>query len=162
MSFVYNQDVRGLHSRMNRFITEMLHSQSANLSEVNAFDQTRLTTYLDAIETYHDWVTNQPDLDLPETSPRQYTLDTDPSVPVMENESIRDVIELIQLARDELTNSQSARKPAGMVSFDSIRLMAVVNKVRAFLNDYISTTTPLDLPESSPMREVTEPGKVGV
>ena len=162
MSFVYNHDVRGLHSRINRFVTELIHSQSGGLSQVNSFDQARLISYLDAIEAYHQWVTNQPQLDLPETSPRQYPLDANPEVPILENESVRDLIELLTLARDELINSQSARLPAGMLGFDSDRMLAVVDKARAFIVDYVNTVTPLDLPESSPMRTVVDAGKTGV
>jgi hypothetical protein len=159
---VYNQDVRGLASRINRFITELMLSSSANLANVSEFDAGRLESYIRAIRTYHDWVVGQPALDLPETAPRLYELDANPAVPVMENEAIRDTIVMLEVARDELINSQSARMPVGLLSFDSDRVSRVVDKVEAFLNSYIREVQPLDLPESSPQRAMTPSGKLGV
>ena len=100
----------------------------------------------------------QPQLDLPETAPRSYQLDADPTVPLIENEAIRDTIVMLEVARDELINSQSARMPVGLLSFDSRRVSAVVDKVEAFLNSYIREVQPLDLPESSPSRPMEPRG----
>ena len=159
---VYNQDVRGLASRINRFITELMLSSSANLANVSEFDAGRLESYIKAIRTYHDWVIGQPALDLPETAPRLYELDANPVVPLVENEAIRDTIVMLEVARDEVINSQSARMPVGLLSFDSDRISRVVDKVEAFLNAYIREVQPLDLPESSPQRAMAPTGKLGV
>jgi hypothetical protein len=160
--YVYNQDIRGLASRINRFIVEMMSAASANLAAVNEFDQARLQKYIDAIRTYQSWVLAQPQMDLPETSPRQYPLDPDPTIPTVENEAIRDVIVMLELARDELINSQSARHPTGMLGFDANRLGRVIDKVEAFLTTYIAVVQPLDLPESSPAQDMGPAGKSGV
>ena len=144
---VYNHDVAGLYRRIIRFIEELLKSVSAGGSQVNTFDQTRLQTYLDAITSYQSWVTNQPLLDLPETHPRSYQLEDPPVVPSIENESVWDVLNLLEIMRDELTSGQSARNAANLTPFDSTRLTAIVEKVQAFLTNYIIPTTPLDLPE---------------
>ncbi len=159
---VYNQDVRGLASRINRFITELMLSSSANLANVSDFDAGRLESYIKAIRIYHDWIVGQPSLDLPETAPRVYELDPNPAVPIMENEAIRDCIVMLEGARDELVNSQSARMAVGLLSFDSNRVSRVVDKVEAFLNNYIREVQPLDLPESSPQRPMMPAGKLGV
>jgi hypothetical protein len=159
---VYNQDIRGLASRINRFITELMLSASANLANVSEFDALRLESYIRAIRTYHDWIMAQPQLDLPETAPRAYALDPDPTVAIIENEALRDVLTMMEVARDELVASQSARMPVGLLSFDSRRAMAVVDKVEAFLNSYIREVQPLDLPESSPSRPMAPTGKTGV
>ena len=159
---IYNQDIRGLASRINRFITELVSCTSANLANVNEFDAGRLESYIKAIRTYHDWVMAQPALDLPETQPRLHTLDPDPAVPTLENEAIRDAIVMMQAARDELVNSQSARMPVGLLPFDSRRMTSIVNKVEAFLISYVREVQPLDLPESSPTRDMGPAGKTGV
>jgi hypothetical protein len=162
LSHVYNHDVAGLHRRMNRFIGEMAACASTNLSQLSEFDRTRLSTYLAAIRAYVAWVIAQPQLDLPETSPRAYPLEADPVIPVVENEAIIDIMNLLTLARDETVNGQSARMPAGLLSFDVSRIIAVINKVDAFLSEYVAIVTPLDLPETSPLRNVTAPGRTGV
>lgn len=159
---VYNHDVAGIQRRINRFIIEMIKSVSNSNSLMNEFDQVRLQTYLDAIRGYVSWVTSQPALDLPETSPRAYILDPNPAWELTENESVVDVVRMLELSRDEVINSQSARMSAGLNKFDTARLLAVVDKIDAFLKNYIKLITPLDLPESSPMRVMSGPGKVGV
>ena len=159
---VYNHDVAGIHRRINRFISELTLSASSNISMTNDHDQARLQTYLDAIRTYRDWVVDQPLLDLPETNQRTIQLDANPAQQTVENESIVDVIRMLELARDEIVNSQSARHASGLIPFDEARLTALVEKIQAFLDNYIAIATPLDLPESSPMRGISGPGRTGV
>lgn len=159
----YNHDVAGLYRRVNRFIVELLKSVSSVGSQVNEFDQTRLSSYIGAIRSYHAWVAAQPQLDLPETHPRAIQLEAPPVVPnEVENESVRDVVYLMEIARDELVNGQSSRNGSGLVSFDSARLTAIVDKIEALLLSYIQNVTPLDLPESSPSRIMVTSGQVGV
>ena len=159
---VNNQDVVGLYNRINDFIYEMFKSVSSQTSEVNEFDQARLATYLNAIDTFHDWVMNQPHLDLPETSPRLYPLRAPDELPIVENENINDITRMMTVARDELTNSQSARVAAGLNKFDSARLTAMIEKLRRFLTDYIQIATPLDVPESSPAMPSSGHGRQGI
>ena len=159
----YNHDVVGMYYRINRFIEEAQKSQSSSVSLTNAFDVTRLSTYLDSIDRYHAWVMAQPQLDLPETTPRLYQLDAGPDVGVtLESDDLDDIVRMLVLTRDELVNSQSSRNGSGMQSHDSVRLTAIVAKCRAFIESYVKPTTPLDLPESTPMRSVTGPGRTGV
>lgn len=159
---VYNHDVAGLQRRINRFIVEMLKSVSNSGSMMNEFDQTRLSSYIGAIKAYVAWIVSQPQLDLPETSPRAYSLDENPTYDLVENESVVDVVRMLELVRDEVVHSQSARQSSGLIKFDEVRLLAVVNKVEAFLKTYIAEVTPLDLPESSPMRAAATGGKTGI
>ena len=159
---VNNHDVAGLSARINRFIVEFHKSVSSGTSQVNPFDQERLSSYLDAIDTYHGWVIDQPQLDLPETHPRPISLEDNPVVSDVENENVNDVIRLLGISRDELVNSQSARDAAGLNKYDSARLTALIAKLRAFLSAYISTTTPLDLPESSPQAAQSGAGRKGI
>jgi len=159
---VNNHDVAGIHTRINRFIEELYKSVSSGTSQVNAFDQTRLNSYLDGITTYVDWVVGQPQLDLPETHPRPIQLEPNPQVADIENESVNDVLRLLSIARDEIVNSQSARDPSSLNKFDEARLRSVVAKIKAFLTTYIQVTTPLDLPESSPQASESGPGRTGI
>lgn len=139
-----------------------MHQASSSLSQVNSFDLARLKSYMSAIRFYHDHVQAAPDLDLPETTPRVYPLRAAPQIPEMENESLADICRLLELGRDELVNSQSARQGAKLVQFDSIRLLQIVEKCEKFLSDYVEQATPLDLPESSPRVPVTGPGNQGI
>lgn len=158
----YNHDIVGIWNRVNRFIREAMKQQSSNVSQINAFDQERLKSYLSAIRFYHDHVQAAPNLDLPETTPRLYELREAPVVPDMENESLADICRLLELGRDELVNSQSARMGAKLISFDSIRMMQIVEKCERFMSDYVAMATPLDLPESSPRAEMTGDGRKGI
>ena len=158
----YNMDIVGLYNRINRFIKEIAHQVSSNLSETNQFDFGRIQSYLGAIRSYALHVQNDPELDLPETSPRLYELREPPVVPDVENESLADMMRYLVTLRDELTNSQSARRAAKLVSFDYVRLQQVLDKCDRFMDDYIATVTPLDLPESSPRAMMTPEGKKGI
>lgn len=159
---INNHDIVGLFNRINRFLVELNKAVSSQTSEMNEFDQERLAKYLEAIDTYHDWVVDQPHLDLPETAPRTYVLEEVPVLNSVENESINDVIRILTLVRDELVNSQSARNPANLNKFDSSRLVNTIAKVRSFLEGYIIPITPLDMPESSPKKASSGAGSTGI
>jgi hypothetical protein len=161
-AITYNMDIRGLVSRINDFIEELNKSVSSNIHFMNTFDQARLMSYITAVRTYHSWIVAQPQLDLPETSPRAYTLDPNPDIVPMENQDVRELVNMFEITRDELIGSQSGRMGAGLLSFDSGRLLAVLAKAESFLVDYVQPTSPLDVPESSPGYAMTPAGKVGV
>ena len=159
---VNNHDVVGIWDRLNRFIVEIYKSQSSQVSQFFSADQLRLASYLDAIDGYHAWVVSQPQLDLPETSPRVYVLKAAPAVTDTENDEVDNLIRLFELTRDELINSQSARQGSGFIPFDSVRLTAIVSKAREFLNTFVQQSTPLDLPESSPQTPTMGSGIGGI
>ena len=159
---VNNHDVVPLWDLFNRFLVELTKSVSAGLSLTTIFDSTRLEAYLNAIDRYHDWITAQPQLDLPETHPRVYALEAAPTIPNVENEDVNQLARLLAITRDELVNCQSARMPSGLVAFDSGRLRATTEKTRKFLIDYVKATSPLDLPETSPMEPPVTSGKGGI
>ena len=162
VTHTYNTDIFGLIRRMNRFIIEIVKSQSSNVSVTQPFDAQRMLSYLAAITSYQAWVTTQPLLDLPETAPQPIALLPDPELTVIENESLYDLAMMITLARDELKGSQSSRLSTNLMKFDSDRLSAVMLKCNNFINDYISKVDPIDLPESSPMTPVSTAGARGV
>jgi len=157
-----NTDVYGLVRRINRFIVEIMKSQSSGVSQTISFDVARARSYLSAIVAYHDWVVAQPLLDLPETGPTYIDLPVAPTVPLFENESLYDICVLLELAREELANSQSSQLSSNLISFDSQRLMAIISKASKFITDYVTVVDPLDQPETSPMTPSTGKGITGV
>ena len=157
----YNIDVHSIVRRYNRMLVEVIKSQSANVSMTMPFDVTRVNSYIKAMRAYQKFVTGQPLLDCPETGPTEMVLPTNPTVPVIENESAADLCNLIEIARDELANSQSARLPTNLITFDATRQTAYLDKMDALVA-YIGNAEPLDLPESSPMDAVSGPGRQGV
>ena len=157
-----NHDIFGIYNRLNRFIEEMFKSVSSGVSQMNSFDQARLQKYIDNIRGFVAWVIGQPSLDLPETAPREYQLVGAPTIALVESEEVNDIMNMLTVARDEIINSQSSRNPAGLIPFDEARFSAVINKIEAFLKTYVSTLTPLDLPESSPQAPISGPGRTGI
>jgi hypothetical protein len=157
-----NTDVYGLVRRINRFIVEIMKSQSSGVSQTISFDVQRARSYLAAVVAYHDWVVAQPSLDLPETGPTFIDLPAPPTVPMFENESLYDLCMLLELAREELANSQSSQLSSNLISFDSSRLMAIIGKASKFITDYVTVVDPLDQPETSPMTASTGQGLLGV
>lgn len=161
-AITYNTDIFGLVRRINRFIVEIVKSQSSNVSVTQPFDTTRAMSYLNAVTSYQAWVTSEPLLDLPETAPQSVNLPADPDLPLIENESLYDLAMMLTLARDELKNSQSSRLATNLMKFDNDRLTAIMTKCKNFVQNYISAVDPLDLPESSPMDPMSGSGHTGV
>lgn len=147
-----NQDVAGLAERIDEVIFEIAKSQSANLTDMRSFDRTRIDEYNDMLERYAAWITDAPDVDLPESHPRDYPIkyisaEVDADV---ENKAIRDLVRMYRALITEMTVSQSARAASGLTSHDKRRFDLVMEKIRKFLVDYIDETQPVDMPESAP------------
>lgn len=157
----YNIDVHSIVRRYNRILIEILKSQSSGISQTMPFDVTRVTSYIAAMNNFLDFVVGQPLLDCPETGPTEISLPVNPAIPYIENESGYDLMQLVQIARDEIANSQSSRIPTNLLSFDYDRQKSYLQKITNLLN-YIAGSEPLDLPESSPMVVVSGQGNLGV
>lgn len=157
----FNTDVASIVRRYNRMIVETLKSQSSGVSLTLPFDVDRMRSYIAAMNAYQSFVVSQPLLDCPETGPTEIPLQASPATPQIENESGADIIQMIEIARDELANSQSSRMPTNMLVFDYNRQKSYLTKLSALL-DYVGTSEPLDLPESSPTEAVSGKGNVGV
>jgi len=160
---VLNQDVAGLAERVDEVIFEVARSQSANLTDMRPFDRTRIDEYNGMLNRYAAWVTDAPDIDLPETHPRDYPIkyisaDVDADV---ENKALRDLIRMYRSLITELTNSQSARAANGLTVHDKRRFDLVMQKIEKFIVDYVDNTQPLDMPESAPSSDAVEQGYVG-
>jgi hypothetical protein len=160
----HNQDILGMCSRLKRFIEEALKCQSANAAHVISYDLERLKSYLSACRNYRNWVSGQPQLDLPELHPRDYFLDcaSDETIDAVENESIKDWCRMFEAAWYELVNSQSSRMASGFISHDLRRFDHVIDKMEKFLSEYVEKTLPLDLPESIPAQAGVTSGRTGI
>ncbi len=159
---VNNQDIAGLHARLNRFLREVYKSASSSLAAITTPDMTRFKSYLNAVTVYQTWVVGQPELDLPETHPRVYTLESDPTITDVNNEAVNDFLRMLENTRGELVNAASARRAAGLSQADSQRLTNNITKATSFLVDYVEPITPLDLPETSPAAVSSGAGTTGI
>jgi hypothetical protein len=160
---VLNQDVAGLAERTDEVIYELAKSQSANLTDMRPFDRTRIDEYNAMLIRYAEWLVAAPDVDLPETHPRSYSitfLTEDMSIDV-ENKALRDLIRMYQAVITELTNSQSARAANGLTTHDKRRFDLLMEKIQKFLTEYVDETQPLDMPESAPSSDAVGPGFLG-
>jgi len=157
----YNLDVLSLARRYNRVIVEVTKAQSSNVSQSMPFDVTRLKSYVASLRAYLNLVASLPLLDCPETGPTEVALPTNPPIQDIENESSYGILTMLDVARDELTSSQSARLPTGLQKFDLDRQLSYLARIDSVLA-YVSEQEPLDLPESSPMVAISGPGHTGV
>lgn len=159
---VYNHDLVGLVKRLRRFKFELVKSVSANLGEASDHDMTRVNSYLQVLRDFKSWMTAQPELDLPETSPMELDLGEKQVLPPVDNDDLFVIVNLMELIEAELVNSQSARRSTGLVIHDSQRFDAMILKIESFITDFMSANNPLDLPESLPHAPMTGAGRVGV
>ncbi len=158
----YNQDILGMVTRIDDFIVELVNADSSGVHDMSAADQSRLSKYIESARFYLKWSTQQPVLDLAESSSLLYDLPAAPTVPPIENSAIQDCIRLWEAARSQLVNSQSARRKVGLYPFDLDRVMGVIDRLESLLVDYIANVLPLDLPKSSPEVPMTTGGRQGV
>ncbi|MDH3727594.1 MAG: hypothetical protein OER77_08695 [Myxococcales bacterium] len=155
----HNHDVDGIVRRMNRYMDEIQHAASAGVSQTSGADIKRIRSYIADLRAEHEgYITQRPQLDLPETHPREIVLE----LPIfdrkeLENEGLHDIVNLLIIGRDELIMSQSSQIASTFIPADSDRLKAVIDKIAAKL-DIIESSGALDLPESSPQEELPGPG----
>ena len=164
MAKTNNHDVLGLCKRLKRFATEMNKSASSSVAEFRQADRARLMSYYNALQAYKAWVVAQPELDLPESHPREFEVDDSPNFNLAdaENEMVDDCIHQLSTLNYELVHSQSSRLGAGLNQFDAGRFDAIMQKALNYLTEYVDNATPLDLPESSPQTKSTGPGRTGI
>jgi len=135
---------------------------SSSVLDYSPADIGRLLSYLNNLDSYHKWVNAVPQLDLPESHPKIYELESDPTVAKVENDAANDIIRLLEVTRFALANSQSARRPSGLINFDSVRLQKNTDKIRSLVVDHIGKVQPLDNPESAPRNVNSGTGLVGI
>ena len=157
-----NFEVDGLCRRIRRFKKETVKATSSGAAFTTEADMTRARAYLDAIEFYLDHIASQPPLDLPETHPTMYVLDDEPELEMPENEALVDLSRMWNRFEGEIANSQTSRMASGIISHDEKRCRDIIAKARGFLDNYIASVQPLDLPETAPARASTGPGRTGV
>lgn len=158
----YNLDVVYVNDKLCRYAGEVIKAVSANLAHVNEFDMERSLKYLVDLDAAISYVLALPQLDMPESHPREHSLQTFPEVVNMENDELDHVVRLLNAARLELINSQSSRMSAGFLPFDARRVTALVAKTRQWLTEYVTERSPMDLPETSPQQLITGSGRGGV
>lgn len=158
----YNLDVVYINDKLCRYAGEVIKAVSANLAHVNTFDMARALRYLDDVDAALIYVLAQPQLDMPETHPKERKLQPFPEVPNMENDELDHVVRLLESARLELINGQSSRMAAGLLPFDANRVSALIEKTRQWMTTYVNARSPMDLPETSPQELMTGDGKGGV
>jgi hypothetical protein len=159
---LYNHDVYGLIRRARRFRYETVKAASSNLASVSTADFGRAKSFLNALNVYLDWIENQPQLDLPESAPNKIEMDDTESLPMPENEAMVDLMNLYNIFEIEAAHCQSSRQGSGVISHDMNRFRAVIDKMDKYLDSYVATILPLDVPESSPKRAMTGSGRTGV
>lgn len=158
ITYTYNHDVQSLSDKINRFIIEVGLSESANIHITNPFDLSRFNSYLEGIRVMQAWILATPQLDLPNTYPRKFCMQTVQDVPKMESDAARMLIRLLELMRDELIRGQSSRAASGLNTYDNTRLTATIDKTQALLDS--STDVGTDYPNSTPLTTVVGSGAI--
>ena len=156
---VHNDDIAGLVRRIRRAKYEVCKCQSASLMYVTEKDLARFYSYLEACVSYFDWMVSQPMQDLPESHPKTIDLGEGDVLPQPENEALVDLLAMFDNLEQEIALSQSGRMHSSVMSHDEVRFRDIVQKISNFLKDYVEVIQPLDMPESTPMREMTGPGR---
>jgi len=156
---VQNMDIAGLIRRVRRMREEIRKCVSASLMHTTDRDQERIGTYLDSLDAYFDWMVAQPQQDFVEWHPTDIDLGEAPMDNLPENEALADMTQQFFALEEELAYSASSRMHTSIMEHDERRFREITQKIRDFLEQYISSIQPLDMPESSPRREMTGKGR---
>jgi hypothetical protein len=152
---IANQDIVSLCRFCDRFIIELIKSTSSSISDWRLADIDRLFEYRDILKKRKDVIYNEPELDCPETNRRVYPTPEAPLIPDMENDSVRDVCELLLMIREELVYCQSARIPNGLSDADAIRFDTFMLKLDNYCDQFLAEVEPIDVPATAPKAPLT-------
>lgn len=167
-NITYNLNIKGAAERIVRYREEVARSASAGVTALSTADKKRMFAYLKELRSYLDWVYGlQKDddgdfLDLPESHPKERMVELPEVLAEVENNHLRDVIEYLDVLFEEIMNSQSSRLGAGFLGPDYNRAIAILDSIDSYTAQFIEDNSPMDLPESSPRREMVAAGKKGV
>jgi predicted amidohydrolase len=100
----YNMDIDSLHAKHLRLKQEVEKCQSANLSDLKAFDVKRIVSYIEDLKAKLAQVVATPEQDLPEFSPHEYTLEAYGENQPIENELLIDFLKYLHAMDFELIN----------------------------------------------------------
>lgn len=150
----YNLNIASVVNRLNRFMDELLHSQSANTNDYNEHDVARTKEYLSALTTLIDWVVSQPVLDLPKTTPQEIELGPFTEIQQVQNEMVADMVLYMQTFRDEAVSAQSVRQSTGFMTQDENRFRSIILAMNQYIDNYVASHNPMDMPESTPAEDL--------
>lgn len=145
---VFNMDVAGYIRRLRAMKNELVQSNSAKLPAISDADLKRFRSHLESLEQYAVYACDQCELDLPKWSPKEIELGESVKVEGVSNHSIIDILAMVEAVEVEMVQSQSARQSSGLISHDEERLDAIMGKIHALLDSFVSTVPPQDLPNN--------------
>lgn len=157
---VQNMDIAGLVRRIRRFKQEIHKCNSAGLMFVTEKDFSRIESYLNALNTFFDWMVSQPMQDFVKWHPTDIDLGVAPVLSMIENEALWDLLVMFEGLETEVGLSQSAGMHTSIMEPDENRFREITEKMSNFLGDYISQIQPLDTPESSPKAQLAGKGRL--
>lgn len=159
---VRNKTVMSLARKFARARHELHHSGSANHQTFEDADIVRHMSYLDDIVGYLNYAQNRKPLDQPKARPQEFEIPDPIKFPLVENEAVNDLNQMLYDMEVEVSHCPSNSRAGGLSPFDEKRLLEAVNDAKDFIMNYAAKLTPLDFPESSPMREKVGQGRSGV
>lgn len=158
-----NHDIAGLVRRMDRALVEVTKSQSTAISGTLPFDNVRLKAYIASARSYRTWMSGEPFMDAPATTPLYIEVPCYGQVVPMDNDSAWDVAQLLDTAILELQSADSGRISNGFpVKDDGVRFDRTIERIEKLLLNFMEKVEPVDYPESSPRAASTGQGNTGL
>lgn len=149
------------YAKMNRWIIEVNRCNSANGNNVYAPDLIRWKTYVSEWRAMIGMIAKIGDMDVPKTGSVFLQLRPPPQIQYVENDQVNLFVQWLEVARDELLNSESSRRISGMAEPDVKRQAEYWTHAEEIIA-YIEATQPRDLTESAPREAAVDPSLTGV
>lgn len=156
-----NHDIASLVRRLDRLMIELGKSQSTNVTELMPYDLNRVNQFAKMLRSYKAWSIKEPFMDTPESSPVQIQVECFGKVLPVDNDSVWDLIQLVDTIIVELANASSSRLASNLLPADSERFDAYMVRMDNLLA-HIAGSEPVDSPESSPRDPNTGEGLTGI
>lgn len=158
-----NHDIAGLVRRLDRALVEVTKSQSTAISGTLPFDSVRLKSYIASAKSYRTWMSSEPFIDAPATTPLYIEVPCFGQVLTMDNDSAWDIAQLLDTAILELQSADSGRISNGFpVKEDGTRLDNTLKRIENLITTFMEKVEPMDYPESSPRFASTGQGNTGL
>ena len=158
VTYTYNFWLQSMDVDCARYVNEMAHMGSADVSGMDEFDLERIRSYIEAMKTKRNFVEADPHRDLVETKGDTYDLLPITVLPKMEDRAMYDMCHQLNTMRQELRRSASTRMNDGLNTFDAKRWDGNMARLENYLDNYVLESTPLDTPLTSPIEQTTGVG----
>ena len=156
---VLNEDIETIVVKVQKMRFEAAYCTSNSQSEMSPADLQRQLSFHVDLRAYVSQIMSEPLIDTPKASPTEYKLPVPEDLPTPDNDALRAMIKRYDRLEEEVSKCNSNARSNGLNVFDHVRLINQLDKMDAFLKNYVAKILPIDWSEGMPLYKVTGEGR---